>query len=119
MAHEELIDLEQQGWQALMATPAAARKFYDGVFDERIVVLLSDLPPIRTRDGALDALCVAAWEEFRLFGLRVVRLNEGTGVVRYSIAATRSALPYSAQVSSVYARRPGGWKLTFHQRTRR
>ncbi|RSD13574.1 hypothetical protein [Amycolatopsis eburnea] len=57
VAHEELIDLEQQGWQALMATPAAARKFYENVFDERKVVLLSDLPPIRTRDEALDALC--------------------------------------------------------------
>ncbi|MFI5593190.1 DUF4440 domain-containing protein [Amycolatopsis sp. NPDC051758] len=119
MAHEELIDLEQQGWQALRATPAAARKYYDGVFDERIVVLLSDLPPIRTRVEALDALCGPVWEDFRLHGLRCVQLSEGTGVVRYSIAATRSALPYSAQVSSVYARRPGGWKLTFHQRTRR
>ncbi|MEV6644182.1 nuclear transport factor 2 family protein [Amycolatopsis sp. NPDC051371] len=119
MENDELIDLEQQGWQALMATLAAARKFYDGVFDERIVVLLSDLPPIRTRGEALDALCGSAWEEFRLHGLRCVELSEGTGVVRYSIAATRSALPYSAQVSSVYARRPGGWKLTFHQRTRR
>jgi len=119
VAHEELIDLEQQGWQALMAAPAAARKFYDLVFDDRIVVLLSDLPPIRARDEALDALCGSAWEEFRLHGLRCVQLSAGTGVVRYSIAATRSALPYSAQVSSVYARRSGGWKLTFHQRTRR
>ncbi|MEU4248444.1 nuclear transport factor 2 family protein [Amycolatopsis sp. NPDC026612] len=119
MEHEDLIDLEQQGWQALMAEPAAARKFYDGVFDERVVLLLSDLPPIRVREAALDALCGADWEEFRLHGLRCVRLGESTGVVRYSIAATRSALPYSAQVSSVYARRPGGWKLTFHQRTRR
>ncbi|UOX90576.1 hypothetical protein MUY14_08115 [Amycolatopsis sp. FBCC-B4732] len=82
-------------------------------------MLLSDLPPIRTRAEALDALCIAAWEEFRLHGLRVVQLGEGTGVVRYGIAVTRSALPYWAQVSSVYPRRPSGWKLTFPQRTRR
>jgi Domain of unknown function (DUF4440) len=117
--HDELIDLEQQGWQALMATPNAARAFYEGIFAEQIVVLLADLPPIRTRGEAVEALCRSVFEEFRLDGLRCIRLGEGTGVVRYSIAATRSAVPYSAQVSSVYARRPDGWKLTFHQRTRR
>ena len=119
MDQDELIELEQQGWQSLMAAPAEARTFYEGVFDEQIVVLLSDLPPIRTRGEALDALCSSLLEDFRWHGLRCVRLGAGTGVVRYGIAATRSALPYSAQVSSVYARRPGGWKLTFHQRTRR
>ncbi|MDX3191742.1 hypothetical protein PV458_25310 [Streptomyces sp. MN03-5084-2B] len=119
MEQENLIDLEQQGWRALMAEPAAARRFYDGLFDQRIVVLLSELPPIRVREEALDALCSAVREDFRLHGLRCVQLTADTSVVRYSIVATRSALPYSAQVSSVYARRPGGWKLTFHQRTHR
>ncbi|MEU0529055.1 hypothetical protein [Amycolatopsis tolypomycina] len=119
MEHDELIDLERRGWQALASEPGVARQFYDDVFDERIVLLLSDLPPIRRREAALDALCGAAWVEFRLHGLRCVRLTARTGVVRYSIAGAQSALPYSAQVSSVYARRPDGWKLTFHQRTRR
>jgi hypothetical protein len=116
---EDLIDLEQQGWRALLSEPAAARRFYDGVFDDRIVVLLADAPPIRAREPALDALCGVVWEDFRVHGLRCVPLSAGIGAVRYSIAATRAAMPYSAPVSSVYVRRPGGWKLTFHQRAGR
>jgi hypothetical protein len=75
---EDLIDLEQRGWQALLPEPAAARRFYD----DRIVVLLADAAPIR----ALDALCGVVWADFRVHGLRCVPLSEGREDVDQAVA---------------------------------
>ena len=43
----------------------------------------------------------------------------GTGVVTYAVVAERDGREYSALVSSVYVRRPDGWRLVLHQQTPR
>lgn len=118
MALDVLTDLEQRAWHVLLTEPSAARSFYETVLDERIVVLLADRLLIQERDAALAVLCGEKWESFRLGGLSAERLSP-VGFVSYGVVAARGGAPYSARVSSVYAHRGDGWKLTFHQCARR
>ena len=55
-----------------------------------------------------------------LHGLRVFELTPGTGMVVYEATAEREGdPPYSALMSSLYIRRPDGWKLAVHQQAPR
>lgn len=119
MALDVLTDLEQRAWRVLTTEPSAARSFYETVVDDRIVVLLADRLPIQEREAAIAVLCGEKWEACRLDGLSGERLSPAVGFVSYGVVATRGGARYSARVSSVYARREDGWKLTFHQHTRR
>jgi hypothetical protein len=50
----------------------------------------------------------------------VVDLGDGGALVAYGVVARREGQPeYSALMASGYVRRPGGWRLAFHQQTPR
>lgn len=60
------------------------------------------------------------WSSYHLHDLRVFQLTPGTGMVVYEATAEREGdPPYSALMSSLYVRRPDGWKLAVHQQTPR
>lgn len=60
------------------------------------------------------------WSSYELEDVRAIPLGGDAGLVAYGVVAQRAgAPPYSALLSSVYVRRPGGWRLAFHQQTPR
>lgn len=60
------------------------------------------------------------WSWFQFDDTRVLQPTPDTGIVAYGVVAHRAgAGEYSALISSHYARRPDGWRLTFHQHSPR
>jgi hypothetical protein len=112
---DELLALEDQGWQALSSDQGA--DFYDELMSEDVVMLL----PF----GALDrAACLEAirsappWLTYSISDARVLRLSADWGVVIYRATASREGQPeYRALMSSSYVRRDGAWELVLHQQT--
>ncbi len=120
MTQHELAGLEERGWQALSSTGAAAAAFYQGVLDETAVMLLPGGMLLDDRAAIIDSVSAQPWSSYQLHGLRVFQLTPGAGMVVYEATAEREGdPPYSALVSSLYVRRPDGWKLAVHQQTPR
>jgi hypothetical protein len=120
MVHDELIDLERRGWEALSASPDEATAFYDRVLDAEVAMLLPGGMVIDDRASALAAMGGQPWASYALADERVLALGDDAGVVLYAVVAERSGAPaYSALVSSTYVRRDGGWRLAAHQQTPR
>ena len=118
-AHDELIALENAGWEALSADAAAAAAFYGRVLDDTVVMLLPGGWRLAERDAILQSMGGAPWTSFQLEDPQVVQLGADGAVVVYGVRAVRGGAEYSALVSSAYARRDGGWRLGFHQQTPR
>jgi hypothetical protein len=116
---DELIALEQQGWEALSTSGEAARAFYDQVLDERVVMLLPGGMVLDDRATIVESMSGQPWSRYALEDLRTLRPTPDSGVVAYGVVATRDGQEYSALMSSVYVRREDGWKLVFHQQTPR
>ena len=120
MTQHELADLEEQGWQALSSTGAAAAGFYQRVLDETVVMLLPGGMLLDDREKIIKSVSAQPWSSYQLHGLRVLQPAPDTGIVVYEVTAQREgARPYSALMSSLYVRRADGWKLAVHQQTRR
>lgn len=120
MSEDDVAALERRGWEALAAGGTTARGFYDGVLDETAVMLLPGGMVLSGRDQVLDAMGGPPWRTFALDDVRTHRPTADTALVHYGVVAQRDGAPeYSALMSSLYVRRPGGWKLAFHQQTPR
>ncbi len=120
MKHDELIDLEKQGWQALSATGTTAAAFYEDVLAEKVLMLLPGGVVLDDRAQIVESMSGQPWSRHELGGMRVFEPGPDTGVVAYGVVAARENGPeYAALVSSLYVRRDGGWKLAFHQQTPR
>lgn len=116
---EDLEALERRSWEAL-ATEGQARAFFEQVLDEDVVMLLPGGLVLADRSSALTAMSGPPWQSYRLESVQVRRPTVDTGLVTYSAVAAREGQPtYSALMSSLYVRRPDGWRLTFHQQTPR
>ena len=114
----ELIDLEEQGWRALSTTGDTARNFYGRVLREDAVMLFPGNLRIVGRAAILDSLAAQPWESFHLGNVASVPLSADAATVFYEVTARREAgAPYSALVSSTYARSARGWQLVVHQQT--
>ncbi|HEX6877110.1 MAG TPA: nuclear transport factor 2 family protein [Nocardioidaceae bacterium] len=118
MSEENLVDLEERGWRALSTSGASARAFYESVLDRTVVMLLPGGMVLDDRATILDSMSGQPWSFYDLTDLRELRPTRDTGLVTYRAFAHREgAGPYSALVSSLYARRDDGWRLIFHQQT--
>ncbi len=72
------------------------------------------------RAAAVDAMSGAPWSEYELSDEQVIQPVDDVAVAVYAVTARRGdATPYSALISSTYARRADGWKLALHQQTPR
>lgn len=115
---KELLELEEQGWEALAA--GTAGEFYRAHLTDDALMILP--PPAGMLDGdtAATALSkVPTWDEHRVSDARLVRLGANTAVVMYRAHARRGdADPYEAMISSTYVKNGGGhWRLATHQHT--
>lgn len=117
---EDLINLEERGWQALSTGGEAATDFYRQVLDRDVTMLFPGGMVLTDRDTILESMGGQPWATFRFDDPRVSRPTDDTGLVTYGVVAHREGAPeYSALISSMYVRRDNGWKLTFHQHTPR
>jgi hypothetical protein len=117
---DDLVALEEQGWQALSTSPDAALAFYDQVLDVAVEMLLPGGMRVDDRAEVLAAMGGPPWTSYALEAPLVRQLTADSAVVTYGVVARREGSPpYSALMSSVYVRREGGWKLALHQQTPR
>lgn len=117
---DELIALEQHGWQALSGEgEETAAQFYGRVLDDDVVMLLPGSLRLTDRDEILGSMSGAPWDAFALEDPQALALGPDSAVVIYGVVAERGGSPYSALVSSTYVRRDDGWKLAVHQQTAR
>jgi hypothetical protein len=116
---EEPEALERRSWQALSAEGEVV-PFFAEMFDDDVVMLLPGGLVVTGRESALMSIVGPPWESYRLEGVRARAVTSDTVLVTYAAVAVRAGQPtYSALMSSLYVRRPGGWRLAFHQQTPR
>lgn len=115
---DELAALEHEGWQALSSDGAAAKTFYGRILDDDPIMLLPGGLVLEGHEQVLASMSGAPWSSFELEDLDVRVLDDDFGIVTYrAVAERRGRGEYVALMSSVYVRRPEGWRLVLHQQT--
>jgi hypothetical protein len=109
---ESLLAIETELWTG---GPEAYRKHAD---DECLVVFAEMAAKMKREDIAKTAQ-EGRWKDVKMTEKGLNKLSDDSVVITYECTATRKdGQPHHAFVSSGYARRPGGWKLAFHQQTK-
>jgi hypothetical protein len=115
---QELIDLEERGWQALSSEGEAGKSFYSSVLHDDAVMLFPGGMLISGKENILKSLGTQPWKSFQIEDPRVISLSESAGVLVYRVTAQREGSdPYMALISSTYVLSSGDWKLILHQQT--
>lgn len=115
---EDLEDLELDGWEAMSSDAAEARAHFDELLDTDPVMVLPGGLVLDSRREVLASLSGAPWSSFETEDILVRVLSDDAASVTYRVIAERSdRAEYVALVSSVYVRRPEGWRLALQQRT--
>lgn len=112
---DELLAIEQAGWDALVA--GTGRAHYRTVLaPDAVVVGLG--PGIAEGERALDVLSGQTWAWVRLRAPRVVPLGDDAAVLVTRVIARRDFdVEHQALVASTYRRRDEGWELALVQHT--
>jgi hypothetical protein len=110
-----LLDLEEQGRQALLSGGAA--RFYKKRLTEDALMVVPGM--IVDRATFLAALGdEPAWASFEICEPRVVELTSNCAVVLYRAVGKRPGQPtYTAWMSNTYVRKGSSWLLAYHQQT--
>lgn len=114
---QELEALERAGWDALCRGTGAA--FYGDLMTGDGVMVLAHGQAMG-RDAVVDSLAHApARDRYELTDLTVVRAGPEAATLVYRATAQRAgAPPFTALMTSTYARRDGRWRLTVYTQTR-
>ena len=89
--------------------------------DERCLLAFpqaGEMHGVRTREevAATASTQPGRWRDLEISDRHLLRLADGAAVISYRADVLRfDGEPYAAMVSSAYVKRPGGWKLAFHQ----
>ena len=118
MDANELIELEQGGWEAL-STEGAASGFYDEVLAAEPLMLLPGGMVIDDRQTVVDSMGGPPWDDVHLEEMRVIQLGADAAVVAYGAEARRGETEVSSLFNSTYRREGGAWRLVVHQQTPR
>jgi hypothetical protein len=114
---DELLQLEQDGWQALATSGEDAAAFYGRILAPRILALLPGGVVIDDRETMISAMRGAPWDSYQIADARVVPLGSDAAVVAYRARARRGEDEYEAWFASTYVRDGQGWRLAVHQQT--
>jgi hypothetical protein len=115
---QDLIEIEEQGWQALSTDVEASKKFYSSVLRDDAVMLFPGGTIIEGKEKILQSLAAQPWKSFQIEEPRVIQLSESAGVLVYRVTAQREGSePYVALINSTYELNGGTWKLVLHQQT--
>lgn len=100
---QELIELEEQGWQALSSAGEASKKFYSCVLCDDAVMLFPGGILMNGKEKILVSLAAQPWKWFQIEEPQVISLSENAGVLIYKVTAQREgSAPYVALISSTY-----------------
>ena len=110
---EELVELEQRFWHG-------GPQVYERYLDEAALMVFP--APVGVLDRAETVASISAgqrWAAVRIDDVLVVPLTEDVAVLTYEATARREddTTPYRTFATSVYARRPDGWRLALHQQS--
>jgi hypothetical protein len=113
---EELLELEQAGWNALC--DGTASEFYGSTMSEGALMVLAN-GQIMTRDDVVEALSQAPrWESYDITNARTVEITPDAAALVYVATGRRSgADDFVGVMTSVYRRQADGWQLTLFQQT--
>lgn len=115
---QELIDLEEQGWQALSSGREVSERFYRSVLRNDAVMLFPGGMRIAGKENILASLAAQPWQSFQIEDPQVISLSENAATLVYAVTAQREGSePYVALVNSTYVLGDGAWKLALHQQT--
>lgn len=115
---QDLINLEEQGWQALSTGIEASKKFYSSTLRDDAIMLFPGGMLIEGKEKILQSLAVQPWKSFQIEEPRVILLSESAEALVYRVTAQREGSePYVALINSTYELRGGMWKLVLHQQT--
>jgi hypothetical protein len=112
---DELIAVEREGWDALVAGRG-------GEYYERKLAPQARMAfpfGVLTRGEAIAAMDEAPpWASYEMIEPTVVELTEDSAIVVYRAVAQRPGQDaFSAVISSTFVRNGGEWKLAFHQQS--
>ena len=110
-----LVDLEQQGWEALSSGRGGAY-YREHLTQDALMVFPFG---VMQREDTIEAMESAPpWVSYEMRDPHLITLTPDSGVLLYGVTAQRAGQqPYTATVSSTFVRRDGSWKLAFHQQT--
>ncbi|MBD2256117.1 nuclear transport factor 2 family protein [Pseudanabaena sp. FACHB-2040] len=115
---QDLIALEEQGWQALSSAGEAGKRFYSSVLRDDAVMLFPGGMRLDGKEKILAALAAQPWQSFQIEESQVISFSENASAVVYKVTAQREGGdPYVALINSTYVRREGTWQLVLHQQT--
>lgn len=115
---DELVAIEERGWEALAAGGDAAAAFYRAVLADDPVMLFPGGMVLRGRDAILSSMAGPPWSSYELSDTRVQRLADDAAAVIYRAVGEREGQPpYEALITTVYVRDGGRWRLALHQQT--
>ncbi|MCA9873891.1 MAG: nuclear transport factor 2 family protein [Anaerolineales bacterium] len=118
MGKHTLIELEEQGWQALSSAGDAGKRFYEAILREDAVMVFPGGLRLSGKEAILASLAAQPWQSFQMEEAQTLDLTENAGVVVYQVTAQRAgSAPYEALISSTYVQHNGVWKLVLHQQT--
>ncbi|MBW4486256.1 MAG: nuclear transport factor 2 family protein [Trichocoleus desertorum ATA4-8-CV12] len=115
---QDLVNLEEQGWQALSTGVEASKKFYSSVLRDDAVMVFPGGMIINGKEKILQSLAAQPWKSFQIEEPRVILLSASAEVLIYRVTAHREGSePYIALINSTYELSGGAWKLVLHQQT--
>jgi hypothetical protein len=110
---KDLLALEKKFW-------TGNSKFYrENVDDSCLVAFGADMAGVMSnKDVAATAKDGNRWKDLDIKLKGLIEPADDVAILSYEANATRSnGEPYSALVSTGYAKRDDGWKMMFHQQT--
>lgn len=111
---EELFAIEQGFWLK------GQDHFLDNLDEKCLLAFpqMGEMHGVKSRDdiAVTAATNPGRWRDLKIGTRHLHQPGDGIAIISYRADVVRGdGEPYSALVSSVYAKRPDGWKLTFHQ----
>lgn len=112
----ELEAVERAGWDAL-CTGAGADFYAEAMTDDAVMVLAHG--QAMGRDAVVESLAQGpAWDRYELADLTVVPAGPDSATLVYRATAHRDdSPPFTALMTSTYARCDGRWRLTVYTQT--
>ena len=114
---DELIELEQAGWESLCA--GTGDEFYGATMTENGLMVLAD-GSVMTRSDVVAALGKAPpWASYEIDDVRTVPIGDDVAALVYLGTGHRDgdAPSFVGVMTSVYVRSGGQWKLALYQQT--
>ena len=112
---DRLLELEEQGWQALSSVEPA--EFCDDWLADDAVMIVPGM--VIDRATFLEAVAhEQPWASHCIEEPRVVQLTDDSAALVYRVKAEREGqTEFAGLLTSVYVKREGRWRLALHQQT--